>query len=139
MNGIMEKGIGHRLFKFAVVGASGVLVNMCALAILKGILRMPLEFAGALAIEISIMSNFMLNDLWTWRDSRWRSFWGRMWRYHLSVGITAFGINYPVLLIITKFAGIQYLWANLIGIALASLANFVINHFWTYGKGKLLH
>jgi len=101
---------------------------------LKGMTEMPLAVAGLCAIEISILSNFILNDLWTWHDSRWRSYWGRMWRYNFSVGITAYGINYPILLILTNFARVQFLWANLVGIALGSMANFILNHFWTYGK-----
>jgi dolichol-phosphate mannosyltransferase len=123
-----------RIFKFGVVGASGVVVNMGFLALFKSTLDLPLWIASFLAIEISILTNFALNDIWTWKDQRSRAFVGRIWRYHLSVGITAYGINYPLVLALTKYLGLQYLVSNLIGIVIASCANFAINHFWTYSK-----
>ncbi len=124
-----------RLIRFAAVGLSGVGVNMGMLWFFKTVVKLPVEVAGAFAIEISIMSNFILNDIWTWRDSHQRTFLGRMWRYHTSVAITAFGINLPVLVLLNKRLGVNYLIANLFGIALAAGANFLLNHFWTY-RGK---
>ena len=134
MNEKRENSIILRILKFGIVGATGVVVNMGLLAFFKGVLHIPLWLAGFLAIELSILSNFVLNDIWTWRDRRKRSFWNRIWRYHVSVGITAYGLNYPILLLLTKMLDMQYLIANLVGIAVASAANFIINHFWTYGQ-----
>jgi len=138
MQTVQEKNILLRIIRFSVVGASGVIVNMGFLALFKGIFHLPLWFAGLIAIEISILSNFALNDLWTWRDRRGRKFFDRIWRYHVSVGITAYGFNYPILLLFTQVLSIPYLWANLIGIVIASAANFVLNHFWTYKKNKAI-
>lgn len=134
----LEREILVRFIKFSVVGLTGVAVNMGFLALFKEIFAIPIWLASVLAIELSILSNFALNDLWTWRDRHHRNFFGRIWRYHLSVGLTAYGLNYPILLLLTYLAEIPYLWANLVGIALASVANFLINHFWTYGKNRFL-
>ena len=122
------------MVKFSLVGLSGVLVNMGMLALLREIAGFPLWLASPLAIEVSILSNFTLNDLWTWGDRRFRKYWGRLWRYHLSVGITGFGINYPIFLALTYLAKLPYFWANIIGIGFASAGNFLLNHFWTYKK-----
>ena len=53
--------------KFCTVGASGVVVNLGMLAILTG-LGMRSSFASALAIFVSIITNFVMNELWTFRD-----------------------------------------------------------------------
>jgi putative flippase GtrA len=56
-----------RFLRFATVGASGVVVNLGALALLTAG-GLTSTFASALAIQVSILTNFFLNDLWTFRD-----------------------------------------------------------------------
>lgn len=58
-----------RFAKFAAVGASGVAVNLGTLAVLRHI-GVHTNVASALAIEVSILSNFLINHLWTFRDRR---------------------------------------------------------------------
>ena len=53
--------------KFGAVGGSGVIVNLGALALLRS-LGLGDNLASAIAIEISILSNFVLNERWTFRD-----------------------------------------------------------------------
>jgi putative flippase GtrA len=52
-----------------VVGLSGVLVNMGTFALLR-LARVHLNLASAAAIELSILSNFAINHLWTFGDRR---------------------------------------------------------------------
>lgn len=59
----------RRFLKFAVVGASGVVVNLGCLALLRP-LGVHINLASALAIEVSLLSNFCVNHLWTFGDSR---------------------------------------------------------------------
>ena len=58
-----------KFLKFCAVGASGVVVNLGVLAALRA-LDMRSSFASAWAIEVSILSNFIMNELWTFRDQR---------------------------------------------------------------------
>ncbi len=58
-----------QFLKFCTVGASGVLVNLGAMAILLSV-GLRSSYASAWAIEISIISNFAVNELWTFRDQR---------------------------------------------------------------------
>lgn len=62
----IESGKLEQFLKFAVVGGSGVLVNMRLLFILTRLLSMRVEIASPIAIEVSILSNFTFNKLWTW-------------------------------------------------------------------------
>ena len=64
-----------RLFRFGVVGFSGVFVN---LAVSEALFRWALlelqpetwrlAVANALGVVVSIFTNFILNDRWTWGD-----------------------------------------------------------------------
>ncbi len=75
-----------RFIKFCQVGASGVLVNLGALAVFSEVLRLHLNLASALAIEVSIISNFLINEVWTFGDQRNLGQGGRArraFRFHL--------------------------------------------------------
>jgi len=62
--------VGRRWFKFAVVGATGALVQLASLQIWWVFL--PYQVAFFLAIETAVISNFVLNNLWTFSDRRLR-------------------------------------------------------------------
>ena len=68
--------------KFALVGASGVVVNLGALAVLSG-LGMRSSVASALAIELSIISNFLVNDAWTFAGRHQHAWPTRALRFQL--------------------------------------------------------
>ncbi len=62
--------VGRRLFKFAVVGATGALLQLASLQIWWTFL--PYQVAFFLSIETAVVSNFVLNNLWTFSDRRLR-------------------------------------------------------------------
>ena len=123
-----------RLFKFLLVGLSGVGVNM-------GILWLLTEKAGvfylaseAVAIEISILTNFLLNNRFTFRDRNLpgkRNIFIRLARFN-AVSLTGLGVNLGVLWLLTDVAGIYYLLSNLFGIAAAAAWNYLANTWWTW-------
>jgi putative flippase GtrA len=73
-----------RVARFALVGLSGVIVNLAALHLFAGVLGIHEVVASALAIETSIVTNFLLNDAFTFRDRRapGAGVLRRVWRYH---------------------------------------------------------
>ncbi len=125
-----------RFVKFCIVGASGVLVN-------EGLLWLLTEFAGlfylvssAIGIELSIVTNFILNELWTFRDrsrNRGGSF-NRGVRFNL-VSFGGLAINMAVLFMLVT-GGFHYLYSNLVGIACAVIWNYVVNLKWTWSEGS---
>ena len=56
---------GSRLLKFCIVGACGGIVNMGTLYILSEFAGLPYFISSLAAIELSIISNFVFNLLWT--------------------------------------------------------------------------
>ena len=132
----LRKGVlSPRLIKFGIVGASGVVVNMGCLYVLKEFAGIPYFVASVIAIELSILSNFTINLLWTWRDrSEEGTLWTKLVRYHVGAGATAFLGNYLILVALTELVGMHYMISNLIGIAVGTLANYVINDLWTFKK-----
>ena len=126
--------INLRFIKFSIVGASGIIVNMGLLFLFTEKLSIPYTISSIFAIETSILTNFILNDIWTWRERKNETLVKRITKYHVSVLIAAYGINWPVLIILTELLDFYYLLANLIGIALGTIFNFIINDLWTFKK-----
>ncbi|MBP9782091.1 glycosyltransferase family 2 protein, partial [Candidatus Woesebacteria bacterium] len=60
--------IAMKLFKFAVVGGVGALVQLSTLYFWRMVT--PYELATFLSIECAVVSNFILNNLWTFADQK---------------------------------------------------------------------
>ncbi len=124
-----------RLFKFILVGASGIGVN-------EGMLYVLTEYAGlyylissVIAVQCAILNNFAWNHVWTFADRRKvrESVLYRLGKFEL-VGISGKLTNILVLFLATTFLDIHYLVANLLGIAAAFVINFTANNIWTWWK-----
>jgi dolichol-phosphate mannosyltransferase len=123
-----------RFIKFCVVGLSGVLVNEGLLWLFTEGVGLFYIISAAISIETSILTNFSLNEIWTFRDRRSpgiKSVLGRGLKFNL-VSVGGLGINMGILWTFTHFLGMSYLISNLIGIAGATVWNFAINTLWTW-------
>jgi dolichol-phosphate mannosyltransferase len=122
----------EEFLKFAIVGGSGVFVNMGCFFFLTRYAELNIEIASPIAIEISILTNFLLNNIWTFRKRNTRvGLASRIFRYHLVTGLAGL-VNYGILLLLAKVFGIHDLVANLIGIMVGMFINFFLNSLWTW-------
>ena len=132
----------RRFVKFCLVGAGGVPVNLLCTWLGFGLLFAGLggesrkAAAYLLGILASIFTNFLLNDLWTWKDrpKDQDRFVGRLLRFYLVCSLastmqfgTAMGLG-----LLSPWMHQHYLVAQLCGIALATAVNFVVNNLWTF-------
>jgi len=129
---VQDLFFSRKFVKFLIVGGSGVVINEGLLALLTEIYLVHISVAGVIAIETSIVSNFLLNNFWTWRDKRHKPFVTRMVQYHY-VALIAGSVNYIVLIGLSNI-GLHHLIANLVGIAFGTIINFLLNNYWTFGK-----
>jgi dolichol-phosphate mannosyltransferase len=134
-----------RFLKFCAVGASGVAVNEGQLHHLTELAGWNYKFSSVAAIECAILNNFLWNYLWTWRDRDLNTaglVLRSLVKFNLSSGAVALIINWGILVGLTEYAGVPYRLSNLAGIALGTIANFILSHFWAFsgpsaGKGAL--
>jgi len=125
----------QRIIKFLIVGTSGLIVNIGSLYILKEFCKLHYLLAGFIAIELSIINNFLLNSFWTWKDRMVASlkiFLFRLIKFNISTGLTTLFINLFVLWVLTEFLHIYYLFSQLIGIILGTIINYLIYHYWVF-------
>ncbi len=135
----------HRFPRFAVVGASGTVVNLVVLYLGQEFLFRAIEpegtrlnFSLSLAVFVATINNFTWNRLWTWHDRREHV------RTPVVLQFAQYGVAcwLGILLqfVITKLlvGHVHYLVANVVAIVIASVANFVVNDNWTFGRLRLL-
>lgn len=123
-----------RLIKFSTVGAIGAVINMGSLWILTELWGIFYLFSSVVAIEITIIMLFMMNDRWTFNDRKSthigqfikRFLKSNLWR---SGGLT---INIGVLFFLTEYMGVYYFISNIFGIICAFLLNYILESRLTW-------
>ena len=147
MRALIGKVARPRFIRFAAVGLSGVPVNLGMLWVFADELGWPVWIASPIAIEISILWNFLLNDGWTFRDKKAEArvgFFRRMYRCNL-VSLVGLGIQYATALGMNQLFMSTFeldapgLWkypAQLTGIAVAMGWNFASNFYFTWAQKK---
>ena len=129
-----RKGELARFIKFCVVGLSGVGVNMGLLWLLTEYAGLQYLFSAAIAIETSIITNFLLNNFFTFKgrsEPGTRPFFRRLLKFNL-VSLVGLGINLGLLSLFTEVFGIYYLVSNIIAIIIVTMWNYLMNTWWTW-------
>ncbi|MGI9048179.1 MAG: glycosyltransferase [Rubrobacteraceae bacterium] len=121
-----------RFWKFALVGASGVLVNMVTLILLAEYFHAHKVIAWMFAVGLSILSNFLLNNAFTWRDVRNSSRIHFLLRGALAypVAIVGIGANFAVYYPLLKYVSGDfpyYVIFNFLGIVAGTSINFILS------------
>lgn len=126
----------QRFVRFGIVGASGVIVNFAFMA-LGLVMFAGLEtsvrdlLASALGTVVSVVTNFFLNDAWTWGDRK-----KGVGRRDAAMRFGAFavgqGIGVALQIGIAAFFRSTLEWnaflAQAIGIGVGTIVNYIINN-----------
>jgi dolichol-phosphate mannosyltransferase len=131
----------RRFIKFCVVGSSGVVVNLVVMWLTSQALvgSLPATWAdvaaSAVGILVSVFTNFLINDGWTWGDRqkgpRKRDFVGRVARYYIASGL-AIAIQFGTAQVLVFGLGVDKYLAQVLGIILGTAFNYVANNRWTF-------
>lgn len=115
-----------RWLKFNAVGAIGIGVQLAVLTALKSGLGLNYLLATALAVEATVLHNFLWHERFTWADRPAADRLKRLLKFNLTTGLFSIGGN----IVFTKLlvnAGVGYLPADATSIALCSIINFALN------------
>ena len=119
---------GWRFFRFNLVGAIGIAVQLAVLELLR---RAGVDYllATVLAVEAAILHNFAWHQRYTWRDragvSRWESF-ARLLRFHLANGAVSLVGNALMMRWLVGELRLPVLPANIAAIAACGVLNFLL-------------
>ncbi len=123
----------QRVFlRFCAVGLSGVVVNLGVFTLLlqMGLIK---EIASPIAIQASIVGNFLLNNWWTFRERQLTGrFVIRSLKFNL-VSLVSLAISYGTFLIASRLLpDLPPQVPQLLGIIPAIAINYFLNAYWTF-------
>ncbi|ALG97195.1 putative Dolichol-phosphate mannosyltransferase homolog [Sulfolobales Virus YNP2] len=141
----------QRLLKFAIVGGLGTILNEGVFVLSSE--AIPIAVSLALAIEASVIFNFVLNDMWTFRDKRNGSFMERLVKFHASsylgnviqylatLALLIYFLHFPSIyqalltLFLDKYgqSTVSLLLSNFLGIIVGFMVRFAtsLRYVWT--------
>jgi putative flippase GtrA len=134
--------------KFNVVGAVGMAVQLGALVLINHVEPGHYLVATAVAIEITLIHNFVWHLRYTWRDrfptqNAHNAFWmghpnvrgalaTQFIRFHLSNGLVSMVGNLALMPVLVAEERIPVLAANAIAILCCSIVNFLLGDRWAF-------
>ena len=121
-----------RFVAFSLIGGSGIVVHLLALTVAFRGLSIQFEYAQAIATLVAMTSNFILNNLLTYRDRRlhgWTMLRGLM-TFYLACGLGAIAnVGLAAYLFRAEFT---WVLAALAGIAISAVWNYAVTRVYTW-------
>jgi dolichol-phosphate mannosyltransferase len=125
--------------KFGVVGLSGIVVNLAVFTLLLE-LGMNRYLASPIAIEMSIISNFCLNNYWTFRLCNTSAGLGLKGIKFNAVSLLALGLSFSTFVLLSiMFPTTHPQIHQLFGIGPAMLVNYFLNSYWTFEDDRFVN
>lgn len=121
--------------RFAVVGAVGTAVNLLSLWLMRYSISLEHELASVIAIELSLINNFFLNDVWTFRRKRRGGFLRSLSSYHLT-NLSGVTTQFIVSASLHRLLGLESIASQFIGIILGFVVNYSLSRrlvWWYHG------
>ncbi len=125
----MEK-LFFKLFKFGLVGVSGVLIDFGVTWLLKERLKLNKYISNSTGFTCAVLSNYLLNRIWTFEshDPNVALEFGKF----VGVALVGLLINNTVIYLLTEKRDTKFYSAKLIATAVATLWNFGMNYTFTF-------
>ena len=124
--------------KFNLVGIMGAVTQLGSLSVLNRIVPGHYLVASAVALELTLVHNFVWHVHYTWRERRERAtLAGQCVRFHLSNGMVSLAGNLALMKVLVAGARLPVLAANGIAILCCSFVNFCLGETWVFGAKRL--
>lgn len=118
--------------KFCIVGATGVGVNLAAFSALLAWGSNP-YVASPLAVEVSILWNFLLNNAWTFRYRPKAEHIGVRGLKFNAISLASLAVTFGTFVTLSKlFPELPLLADQLAAIVPTTAINYFLNSYWTF-------
>jgi putative flippase GtrA len=125
-----------RYWKFNLVGAMGMVVQLAALGLINRCAPGHYLVATAVAIELALLHNFVWHLRFTWRDRfDGTALLPQLARFHLANGVVSMLGNLALMRILVQGAHMPLLAANAVAILCCSVVNFCMGNNWAFAAG----
>jgi putative flippase GtrA len=121
-----------RWWRFNVVGAMGMAVQLSVLAMMSRCVPGRYLWASAVAVEMAVLHNFVWHMRYTWRGRDGLSGWRALWRFHVSNGMVSMVGNVLLMRALVGMAHVPVVVANGLAIMVCSGVNFGLGEAWVF-------
>lgn len=132
--GVRRPSNWTQLGRFAVVGASGYVVNLTVFAALVHGVGADYRLAAVAAFVTAVTNNYLWNRTWTF-DSGHDSLAFQAPRF-FAVSFAAFCVSLGLLQGEVRVLGLPEIVAQAAAIVIATPVNFIGNKVWTFSAGR---
>jgi dolichol-phosphate mannosyltransferase len=120
------------MLRFGCVGVIGAALNTALLWLLTEQAHVYYLASSVLATEVAILVNFILNHTWTFATLRdEHGLLSKLVKFNV-VSLGGLALTVATLFVLTQFAGLHYMFANILAIGFAATWNYVVNRRWTW-------
>ena len=133
--------LAEQVLKFHAVGLVGTAVQLVAIGFFKSVAGLDYLTATALAVEVAVLHNYCWHERWTWVERTRRSpglgaLLARLIRFNFTTGLVSIASNLVLMRLFVGTLHLHYLVANVLTIATASLANFLMSELFVFRRRR---
>jgi Predicted membrane protein len=135
LRAVLSSPLAVQLRRFVAVGAFTAGIQMLLLWLFVDIAGLNYLLGATIAIEITIILSYILNNAWTFQASQ------NTGRVEYLIGLlktnvvrgTAIPPQLAILYALVEWVGILYLVGNAVAILISGLYRYVLDATWTWG------
>jgi putative flippase GtrA len=131
-HGLRKPANWFALLRFAIVGASGYVVNIVVYTLLVHGAGVEYLLAATIAFLVAVTNNFVWNRHWTFRAGDGRARFQAV-RFFV-VSLVAFAVSLVLLQLLVAEAGLPKVVAQAIAVAAVTPLNFAGNKLWSFSS-----
>ena len=127
---MIDKLLLFKLFKFCVVGFSGMIIDFGITWLLKEKIKINKYIANSTGFVLAASSNYFLNRFWTFNSqnnkivTEYLSFFG--------ISIIGLLINNLIIYLLSDKIKLNFYFSKLIATIIVTLWNFGMNYYFTF-------
>jgi putative flippase GtrA len=135
LRNLYQGPLAPQLRRFVAVGAFAAVVQMVLLWILVDITKLDYLLGAFIAIEVTIILSYILNNAWTFQTTQHteaKAYFIGLVKTNIVRG-TAVPIQLTILFVLVELRIITYLGANAVAIGVTGIYRYVLDARWTWG------
>lgn len=130
----LKLALNNKLIKFAITGASGLLIDLYVTWILIENFAFNQYAAHVLGFLMAVINNYFVNKYWTFKDGEKKSL--KQFILFLALSITGLCLNTGCLYLLITFLKINFYIAKILSVLIVFIWNYTSNSFLTFRKNK---
>ncbi len=126
----MIQTLHSRIFKFGVVGLSGMVIDFSVTWLIKEKLKLNKYLANSVGFSLAVVSNYLLNRNWTFEQISESSL--NQFTKFLLVSLAGLAINNLCMILLVKHTKFNFYLLKIMVVALVFFWNYFINLAFTF-------